>query len=148
MIAQPLETDVVIIGAGPVGLFAVFELGLLDLRCQVIDILDRIGGQCVELYPEKPIYDIPAFSTITGQGLVDKLMDQILPFEAEFHLNQMVKTLKRQEDGRLLVETDAGEKFLCPVVFVAAGGGSFQPKRPPIVDIEAYEGTSVLYSVR
>lgn len=145
---QPIETDVVIIGAGPVGLFAVFELGLLDLKCHVVDILDKIGGQCAELYPEKPIYDIPGFTTISGQGLVDNLMEQIAPLGAEFHLNQIVTRLERQDDGRFLVETDADGAFLCPVVFVAAGGGSFQPKRPPIPCIEAYEGASVLYSVR
>lgn len=111
MIAQPLETDVVFIGAGPVGLFAVFEHGLLDLRCQVIDVLDRIGGQCVELYPEKPIYDILGFSTITGQGLVDNLMDQIRPFEAEFHLNQMVTTLERQENGRFWLQQRLAKHF-------------------------------------
>lgn len=146
--AQPVETDVVIIGAGPVGLFAVFELGLLDLKCQVIDILDKIGGQCAELYPEKPIYDIPAFATVTGQGLVDNLMEQIAPFGAEFHLNQMVTRLERQDDDRFLVETDGGEVFLSSVVFIAAGGGSFQPKRPPMPEIESFEGQSVFYSVR
>lgn len=145
---QPVETDVVIIGAGPVGLFAVFELGLWDLKCHVIDILDKVGGQCAELYPEKPIYDIPGFATISGQGLVENLMQQIAPFAAQFHLSQMVTRLERQEDGRFLVETDVGTRFLCSMVFIAAGGGSFQPKRPPIPGIEAYEQQSVFYSVR
>lgn len=145
---QPVETDVVIIGAGPVGLFAVFELGLWDLKCQVIDILDKVGGQCAELYPEKPIYDIPGFATITGEGLVENLMEQIAPFGAQFHLNQMVTQLERQEDGRFLVETDSGQLFLCHTIFIAAGGGSFQPKRPPIPNIEAFEKQSVFYSVR
>lgn len=144
----PIETDVIIIGAGPVGLFAVFELGLWDLKCHVIDILDKVGGQCAELYPEKPIYDIPGFSTITGQGLVENLMEQIAPFGAQFHLNQMVTRLEQQSDERFLIETDAGSRFLCTAVFIAAGGGSFQPKRPPIPGIEAFEKKSVFYSVR
>jgi thioredoxin reductase (NADPH) len=143
-----IETDVVIIGAGPVGLFAVFELGLLDLKCHVIDILDRAGGQCAELYPEKPIYDIPGFPVVTGQDLVDNLMQQIAPFGAQFHFGQIVNTLQKQADGRFLVTTDAGETFLAPVVVIAAGGGSFQPKRPPVPGIEAYEGKSVFYAVR
>lgn len=146
--AEPVETDVIIIGAGPVGLFAVFELGLWDLNCHVIDILDKVGGQCAELYPEKPIYDVPGFATITGEGLVENLMGQIAPFGAQFHLNQMVTQLEQQSDDRFLIETDAGTKFLCHTVFIAAGGGSFQPKRPPIPGIEAFENKSVFYSVR
>jgi thioredoxin reductase (NADPH) len=141
------ETDVVIIGAGPCGLFAVFELGLLDLKCHLIDILDRPGGQCAELYPEKPIYDIPAWPIVSGQELVDKLMEQIKPFGAEFHFGEMVTELERTEDG-FRVRTDANTTIACKVVVIAAGGGSFQPKRPPIPGIEAYEGSSVFYSVR
>ena len=99
---DPIETDVVIVGAGPVGLFAVFELGLLDLKCHVIDILDRPGGQCAELYPEKPIYDIPGFPMVTGQELVDNLMKQIAPFGPQFHFSQIVNTLAKQADGRFL----------------------------------------------
>ena len=95
-----IETDVVIVGAGPVGLFAVFELGLLDIRCALVDILDKPGGQCAELYPEKPIYDIPGYPLITGQGLVEKLMEQIRPFHPTFHLGQMVESLSREPDGR------------------------------------------------
>lgn len=142
------KTDVLIIGAGPVGLFAVFELGLLDLKCHLIDILDRPGGQCAELYPEKPIYDIPAWPRIDGQELVDKLMDQIKPFSPEFTFNRMVSSLERLEDGSFRVTTDEDEVFEAKVVVIAAGGGSFQPKRPPIPGIDAYEGTSVFYSVR
>ena len=145
---ETIETDVVIIGAGPVGLFAVFELGLLDVKAHLIDILDRPGGQCAELYPEKPIYDIPAWPEISGQGLVDQLMEQIKPFGAEFHFQQMVTSLERRPDRRFVIETDTGARFLCKAVVIAAGGGSFQPKRPPIAGIEAYEGTSVAYSVR
>lgn len=143
-----IETEALIIGAGPVGLFAVFELGLLDIKCQLIDILDKPGGQCAELYPEKPIYDIPAFPMITGQGLVDNLMEQIKPFGPEFHLNQMVEELRHEEDGSFFVKTDVGQEFISKVVIIAAGGGSFQPKRPPIPGIESFEGTSVFYSVR
>lgn len=146
--AETIETDVVIIGAGPVGLFAVFELGLLDLKCHLIDILDKPGGQCAELYPEKPIYDIPGWPVISGQELVGKLMEQIAPFDPQFHLNEMVVSLDRQPDDRFLLKTDDGQAFLAPVVVIAAGGGSFQPKRPPIKGIEAFEGSSVFYSVR
>jgi thioredoxin reductase (NADPH) len=143
-----IETDVVIVGAGPVGLFAVFELGLIDLKCQLVDILDRPGGQCTELYPEKPIYDIPGIPYITGQGLVDRLMEQIKPFKAQFHLSQMASALTKLPDGRWLLSTDAGVDIAAPVVVVAAGGGSFVPKRPPISGIEAFEGKSVFYAVR
>ena len=142
------ETDVVIIGAGPVGLFAVFELGLLDLNCHLIDILDRPGGQCAELYPEKPIYDIPGVPEISGQGLTDNLMKQIAPFDPQFHFNQMVTELSRRPDGLFHVATDLGTRFIAKVVVIAAGGGSFQPKRPPIAGIEAFEGKSVFYAVR
>jgi thioredoxin reductase (NADPH) len=143
----PLETDVVIIGAGPCGLFAVFELGLLDIKAHVVDILDKVGGQCAELYPEKPIYDIPGIPIVTGQELTDRLMEQIKPFEPTFHLGERIDALKR-EGGRFRLTTDAGTEFLAKVVVIAAGGGSFTPKRPPLDGIEAYEGSSVLYSVR
>ncbi|WP_265518398.1 NAD(P)/FAD-dependent oxidoreductase [Nitratireductor luteus] len=146
--AETARTDVLIIGAGPVGLFAVFELGLLDLKCHLLDILDRPGGQCAELYPEKPIYDIPAWPVISGQELVDRLMEQIRPFGAEFTFNRMVSGLERLDDGSFRVTTDEDEHFEAKVVVIAAGGGSFQPKRPPIPGIEAFEGTGVHYSVR
>ena len=144
----PVETDVVIIGAGPVGLFAVFELGLNDMKCHLIDILDRPGGQCAELYPEKPIYDIPAHPVVTGQGLTDQLMEQIKPFHPVFHLNQMAESLTRMADGRWHVKTDGGTDLIARVVVVAAGGGSFMPKKPPIAGIEEYENKSVFYAVR
>ncbi len=146
--AETIKTDVVIIGAGPVGLFAVFELGLLDLKCHLIDILDRPGGQCAELYPEKPIYDIPAWPTIGAQELVDKLMEQISPFHPQFTYNRMVSSLQKLEDGSFRLTTDEGEVFEAKVVVIAAGGGSFQPKRPPIPGIEQFEPESVRYSVR
>lgn len=146
-----IETDVVIIGAGPVGLFAVFELGLLDIKCHLIDILPKVGGQCAELYPEKPIYDIPGFPMVTGQGLVENLMAQIEPFHPSFHLGEMVETVETlgtPEAPRFRVSTDAGTVFTCKSIVIAAGGGSFQPKKPPIENIDAYEGTGVFYAVR
>jgi thioredoxin reductase (NADPH) len=145
---ERVETDVIIVGAGPIGLFAVFELGLLDLKCHLIDILDRAGGQCTELYPEKPIYDIPGIPVVTGQELTDRLMQQIKPFHAQFHFGEMAKSLHRLEDGRWQLAGDAGTVLVAPVVVIAAGGGSFVPKRPPIPGIEEYEGKSVFYAVR
>lgn len=146
-----IETDVVIVGAGPVGLFAVFELGLLDIRAHVIDILPKVGGQCTELYPEKPIYDIPGFPMVTGQGLVDNLMAQIEPFRPTFHLSEMVETLESlgtTEAPLFRLRTDAGTEFITKAIIIAAGGGSFQPKKPPIPGIEGFEGSSVFYAVR
>ncbi len=148
---ETIETDVLIIGAGPVGLFAVFELGLVDVRAHLVDILPKIGGQCAELYPEKPIYDIPGFPVITGQGLVDNLMAQIEPFHPTFHLNEMVEsmeTLGTAEAPKFQVRTDGGTTFTCKAILIAAGGGSFQPKKPPIEGIDAYENTGVFYAVR
>ena len=145
---ETTKTDVLIVGAGPVGLFSVFELGLLDLKCHLIDILDRPGGQCAELYPEKPIYDIPGWPSISAQGLVDKLLEQIAPFKPTFSYNRMVSSLERLDDGSFRITTDENESFEAKVVVIAAGGGSFQPKRPPIPGIEAYEDESVFYSVR
>jgi thioredoxin reductase (NADPH) len=146
--ADTIKTDALIIGAGPVGLFAVFELGLLDIKAQVIDILDKVGGQCAELYPEKPIYDIPGFPTITAQGLVDGLMAQSKPFNPAIHLNEMVESIEKIGDPLFRVKTNGGQTFETKVIVVAAGGGSFQPKRPPIPGIEAYEKKSVHYAVR
>jgi thioredoxin reductase (NADPH) len=145
---EPIKTDVLIIGAGPIGLFAVFELGLLDMKAHLVDILDKVGGQCAELYPEKPIYDIPAVPYISAQGLVDELMKQIKPFGATFHLSEMVEKIERIGDPLFRVTTDRGKVFEVKVIVVAAGGGSFQPKRPPIPQIEDYEGKSVFYAVR
>ncbi len=144
----PIETDVVIIGAGPVGLFAVFELGLVDAKCHVIDILPKPGGQCAELYPEKPIYDVPGLPVVTGQELTDRLMEQIKPFGATMHLGEQLESLHRGDDGRFRLRTDAGTDFNAKVVVIAAGGGSFTPKRPPLPGIAAYEGTTVHYAVR
>src|SRR3712207_3591169 len=122
-----IETDVVIIGAGPIGLFAVFELGLLDIKAHLIDILPKVGGQCAELYPEKPIYDIPGFAVVTGQGLVDNLMAQIEPFHPTFHLGDMVESLESigtPEAPLFRVKTSEDDTtFLCKSVIIAAGGG-------------------------
>ncbi len=146
-----VKTDVVIVGMGPVGLFAVFELGLLDIKTHLVDILSKPGGQCSELYPEKPIYDIPGFPMVTGQGLVDNLLEQIKPFNPTFHHGEMVQALEVIESEaapRFRVSTDAGQIIECAVLVIAAGGGSFQAKKPPIPGIEAFEGTSVFYAVR
>jgi thioredoxin reductase (NADPH) len=148
MAEETITTDVVVIGAGPVGLFAVFELGLLDMKVHLVDILDRPGGQCAELYPEKPIYDIPGLPLVTGQELTDRLMEQAAPFNPQFHFNEMVEVVEKQADGSWLVKTDGGLTFNAKVIVIAAGGGSFQPKRPPIPGIEEYEGKSVFYAVK
>lgn len=143
-----IETDVVIIGAGPVGLFAVFELGLLDMRCHIIDILDKPGGQCAELYPDKPIYDIPGIPEISGGNLTKSLMEQIKPFEPEFHLSTIVNELRQINDNLWEVITDTEKTFHTKVVVIAAGGGSFQAKKPPIDGIDDYEEKSVFYSIK
>ncbi|MEJ0061178.1 MAG: NAD(P)/FAD-dependent oxidoreductase [Terricaulis sp.] len=145
---QAYETDAVIVGAGPVGLFAVFELGLLDIKSHLIDVLDRPGGQCAELYPEKPIYDIPALPIVTGNELTEKLLEQIAPFSPTFHLNQMVTALEKGEDGKFTLTTELGTTVRAGVVIIAAGGGSFQPKKPPLQNLDAYENESVFYAVR
>ncbi|MBI3433689.1 MAG: NAD(P)/FAD-dependent oxidoreductase [Proteobacteria bacterium] len=145
---EPIKTDVLIVGAGPCGLFAVFELGLLDMNCHLVDILDKVGGQCAELYPEKPIYDIPGIPFITGQGVTEALMAQVKPFGPTFHLGEMIESIERIGEPRFRVRTDQGKVFETTVVVIAAGGGSFQPKRPPINGIEPYEGKSVFYAVR
>jgi len=149
--SQEIDADVVIVGAGPAGLFAVFELGLLDVKCHLIDILPRAGGQCSELYPEKPIYDIPGVPSCTGQELIDNLITQIEPFNPTFHFNEMVEGLQSvgtPEKPAFRVTTDGGKIFNAKVVIVAAGGGSFQPKKPPIPGIDDYENKSVFYAVR
>ena len=148
--AQPgiIETDAVIVGAGPVGLFQVFELGLLEIKAHVIDSLKVVGGQCVELYPDKPIYDIPAVPVCTGQELTDALLKQIEPFGATFHLGQEVTVVRREADARFTVETSAGTRFLTRTVFVAAGVGSFQPRTLKVDGIERFDGTQLSYRVK
>lgn len=143
-----IEADAVIVGAGPVGLFQVFELGLLEIKAHVIDSLPVVGGQCVELYPDKPIYDIPAVPVCTGQELTDNLLKQIEPFEPTFHLNQEVTLVQRRADGRFDLETSLGTKFITKTIFIAAGVGSFQPRTLKVEGIEAFEGSQVFYRVK
>jgi len=147
MSASHHHTDIAIIGAGPVGLFAIFQCGMLGLKTHVIDALEMPGGQCQALYPEKPIYDIPAWPKIDGQDLVKQLMDQAAPFKPVFHLGQQVVTVTKNADGFLL-DTSKDMTIQCKAVFIAAGGGAFGPNRPPLHGIEEYEGKSVFYYVR
>ncbi|NEX61176.1 NAD(P)/FAD-dependent oxidoreductase [Noviherbaspirillum sp. 17J57-3] len=143
-----METDAVIVGAGPVGLFQVFELGLLEIKAHVIDSLPVVGGQCMELYPDKPIYDIPAVPVCTGKELTDNLLKQIEPFGATFHLNQEVTVVEKREDGRFNLETSAGTRFITKTIFIAAGVGSFQPRTLKVDGIEAFEGKQLFYRVK
>ena len=144
----PIETDAVIIGAGPVGIFQVFELGLLDIKAHVIDSLPEVGGQCIELYPDKPIYDIPAIPVCTGRELVGNLLDQVKPFTPQFHLNQEVATLEQQADGRFLIGTSQGQQFLSKTIFIAAGVGAFQPRTLNLPGIDAFVNQQVFYRVK
>jgi thioredoxin reductase (NADPH) len=143
-----IETDVVIIGAGPCGLFQVFELGLLDIHAHVIETLPNPGGQCAELYPSKPIYDIPAHPTICAQELIDRLMDQIAPFNPTFHFNQQVDVLERQSDDRFYLHTTLGQEFLTKAVIVAGGVGSFAPVRLKIPGVDERVGQDIFYAVK
>ncbi len=146
--AGVIETDAVIVGAGPVGLFQVFELGLLEIKAHIIDSLAYPGGQCIELYPDKPIYDIPALPVVTGKELTDNLLKQIEPFGATFHLGQEVTTVEKQEDGRFFVATSKGTQFLTKTIFIAGGVGSFQPRTLKVEGIDKHEGSQVHYRVR
>ncbi len=141
------KTDVVIVGAGPVGLFAVFELGLLNIKCHLIDNLDKAGGQCAELYPEKPIYDIPSRPVVTGQELTDELLKQIKPFQPKFHLNQQVNKISKSEYG-WFIETSIGTTIESKCIVIAAGAGSFVPRKPPIENIDKFEDKNVFYAIR
>ena len=144
----PIETDAVIVGAGPVGLFQVFELGLLEIKAHVIDSLAYPGGQPVELYPDKPIYDIPAIPVCTGQELTDALLKQIEPFGATFHLGQEVTTVDKQDDGRFFVQTSKGTQFLTKTIFIAAGVGAFQPRTLKVDGIEASDVSQLFDRVK
>ncbi len=144
----PIEADAVIVGAGPVGLFQVFELGLLEIKAHVIDALPFVGGQCIELYPDKPIYDIPAVPVCTGVELTNNLMKQIEPFSPTFHLGQEVTHVQKREDGRFDAETSAGTRFIAKTVFIAAGVGAFQPRTLKLNGIEQFEGRQLFYRVK
>ena len=144
----PIETDAVIVGAGPVGLFQVFELGLLEIKAHVIDSLAYPGGQPMELYPDKPIYDIPAVPVCTGKELTDSLLKQIEPFGATFHLGQEVTVVQKQDDGRFFVQTSKGTQFLTKTIFIAAGVGAFQPRTLKVDGLEKFEGTQLHYRVK
>ena len=142
-----IKTDVVIIGAGPVGLFAVHQLGIKGLKSEVIDNLDKAGGQCIELYPDKPIYDIPAIPECTGEELTNNLIEQIKPFNFKSHLSERVKEIKNEND-RWIIKTSKGKEFLATNIIIAGGVGSFEPRKFPTKNCEKFEGKSVLYSIK
>ena len=142
-----IKTDTLIIGAGPVGLFCVHQLGIIGLKCEVVDNLDKIGGQCIELYPDKPIYDIPAVPECTGEELTNNLIEQIKAFKTNFHLNERVEEIKKVEK-KWLIKTNKGTKFEASSIIIAAGVGSFEPRKFPTKEIEKYEGKQILYSIK
>ena len=148
MLNSPIQTDAVIIGAGPVGLFQIFELGLLEIKAHVIDSLPEVGGQCIELYPDKPIYDIPAIPVCTGRELTNNLLKQIEPFGAQFHLDQEVSALQQQADGRFLISTSKDQHFLSKTIFIAAGVGAFQPRTLNLEGLSAFDDRQVFYRVK
>ena len=141
-----IKTDTIIIGAGPVGLFTVHQLGIKGLKSEVIDNLDKTGGQCIELYPDKPIYDIPAIASCTGKSLTDNLLEQIKPFKSKFHLNERVQELK-QDGQNWIVKTSKDKTFIAPNVIIAGGVGSFEPRKLPLKNLEKFEDKSVFYSI-
>ena len=143
-----IESDIMIIGAGPTGLFTVFEAGLLKLKCHLIDALPQPGGQCSEIYPKKPIYDIPAYPEILAGDLTEKLMEQIAPFSPGFTLGERAETLEKQEDGTFIVTTDQGTQHRAPIVAIAGGLGSFEPRKPPIENLVQYESKGVAYFIK
>lgn len=143
-----IKTDICIIGAGPVGLFAVFEAGLLKMRCHLIDVLPQVGGQLSEIYPHKPIYDIPGYPTIKAQELIDNQLEQIKPFNPTFTLGEQVSALKKQEDGSYIVQSDEGTEIHCQVVVIAAGLGSFEPRKPALENLTNFERKGVDYMVK
>jgi thioredoxin reductase (NADPH) len=142
-----IKTDVVIVGAGPTGLFCAHQLGIIGLKCEIVDNLDKIGGQCIELYPDKPIYDIPAVPECTGEELTNNLIEQIKPFNFNFHLNDRVQELK-QVNENWLVKTTRGKEFTAPNVVIAGGVGSFEPRKFPTKSAEKFDGKTVLYSIK
>jgi thioredoxin reductase (NADPH) len=142
-----IKTDTLIIGAGPVGLFCVHQLGIIGLKCEVVDNLDKIGGQCIELYPDKPIYDIPAIPECTGEELTNNLIEQIKVFKTNFHLNERVEEVKKVEK-KWLIKTNKGTEFETSSIIIAAGVGSFEPRKFSAKEIEKYEGKEILYSIK
>ncbi|OUL98701.1 NAD(P)/FAD-dependent oxidoreductase [Variovorax sp. JS1663] len=143
--AAPIETDGLVVGAGPVGLFQAFQLGLLEIPCHIVDALPAAGGQCVQLYGDKPIYDIPGIPATSGKGLADALLRQLEPLKPGFHFGEQVETLERQADRRLLLRTSGGTAFLAKTVFIAAGVGAFVPRRIALEGIQRFEGTTLFY---
>jgi thioredoxin reductase (NADPH) len=145
--APPIDTDALIIGAGPVGLFQAFELGLLEVQAQLVDSLPYRGGQCIELYPDKPIYDIPGLKVCSGRELVHNLLQQIEPFHVPFHLGRQVNAVQRRDDGRFDVHTTLGDHFVARAIIIAAGVGSFLPRLLRLPGLERHEGTQLFYQV-
>ena len=143
-----IETDILIIGAGPCGLFTVFEAGLLKLRCHLIDALPQAGGQCAEIYPKKPIFDIPAFPEVLAGDLVDNLMAQAAPFKPGFTLGERAETIEKTDDDKFIVTTNRGTKHIAPVVAIAGGLGSFEPRKPPVENLANYEDHGVEYIIK
>ena len=141
------KTDALVIGAGPTGLFTAHQLKLIGLDCEIVDNLDKIGGQCIELYPDKPIYDIPAVPECTGEQLTNNLINQLKPFDIKFHLNQRVEEVKRDNEC-WIVKTNNGTTFQTPNVIIAGGVGSFEPRKFPVKECEKFENKSVLYSIK
>ncbi len=146
--SEAIKTDILVIGAGPVGLFTVFEAGLLGLECHLIDNLDKVGGQCIELYPEKPIYDIPGVANQTGKEHIDALLEQIKPFEYTTHLNERVEQIKELKDNFWQVTTNNKKEFITKNVFIAAGAGAFEPRKPPVDNPDKFLGNGVDYSIK
>ena len=142
---MPIETDALVIGAGPVGLYQVFQLGLLEIKCHVIDALPYPGGQCIELYPDKPIYDIPGMPRTTGRDLTANLLEQIKPFAAPIHLGQTVSQIAALPDGRFQIESSQGQHFIAKVIIIAAGVGAFQPKLLKVAGLEKFQSTQLFY---
>jgi thioredoxin reductase (NADPH) len=142
-----IKTDTLIIGAGPVGLFCIHQLGIIGLKCEVVDNLDKIGGQCIELYPDKPIYDIPAVPECTGEELTNNLIEQVKAFNTKFHLNERVEEIKKVEK-KWIIKTNKGTEFEASSIIIAAGVGSFEPRKFSTKEIEQYEGKKILYSIK
>ena len=142
-----ITTDVLIIGAGPTGLFAAHQINLIGLKCEIVDNLDKIGGQCIELYPDKPIYDIPAIPECTGEELTKNLINQLKPFNIKFHLSERVEELKKN-NGNWEVTTNRGTKFLTPNIIIAGGVGAFEPRKFSLKECEKFENKSIFYSVK